>query len=144
MGYEVHIIRKDDYEDYEVDSNITFEEISSFVDQQKEFSWTDNAGKTEEEKQFFYWISYPELENDNSPWLMISKRENGGCDIHTKWTEVICLRKWLEIAEHFGGQLRGDDGERYDKEAIDAYEKQISERSTPNVVISKKPFWKFW
>jgi hypothetical protein len=144
MGYEVHIMRKVDYDDYDEASNITFEEVLSFVEQHSEFSWTDNAGHKDEGHQFFYWINYPELENNNSPWLMVYKNDDGKCELNTKWTDVTCLRKWLEMAEYFGGQLRGDDGERYDKEAIDAYEKQITASSTPNIVIKKKPFWKFW
>jgi len=144
MGYEVHIVRKNNYDDYDESSNITFQEFCKLVDEHPDLSWVDNAGNSDDNKKFCYWINYPLLENNNSPWLQFYDYEEGLSDISTKWTDVTCLRKWLELAEILQAQLRGDENERYDKDEIDKLEKIQLEHSTPNVIVSKKPFWKFW
>jgi hypothetical protein len=140
MGYEVHIVRKKDYEDYEEESNITYEEFASLVDRRPELEWEAIEGYiNSDKKDYCYWNSYPAIVNNNSPWLHYFRGE-----ISTKWTEDDCLSFWLELANELGGQLRGDEGEQYDEAELERLRKQHQERSTPNVIIKKKPFWKIW
>ncbi len=140
MGYEVHIIRKKDYEDYDEESNITHEEFIALVERRPELSW-EAVGNDEDnsKREYCYWNSYPALENNNPPWLHYFHGE-----INTKCTEDDCLKLWLELANEMGGQLRGDDGEQYDEAELERLKERRKEQSIPNIIINKKPFWKFW
>lgn len=135
MGYEVHIVRKKDYEDYEEESSISHEEYVQMVERRPELSW-NAIGVDEENKnqKVCYWNSYPALEDNNPPWLYFSEG-----NISTKWGEDDCLKLWLEIANEMGGQLRGDDGEQYDEAELQRLKAMRTNQSKP-----KKPFWKFW
>lgn len=140
MGYELHIVRKKDFEDYEEESNITHEEFVQLVERRPELSWKA-IGNDEEnsEKAYCYWNSYPALDNNNPPWLHYFRGE-----ISTKWAEDDCLSLWLELANELGGQLRGDEGEQYDEHEIENIKLRRIEHSIPNIIIKKKPFWKLW
>lgn len=140
MGYEVHIVRKKDYEDYEEESNITYEEFAAMVDRRPELSW-ESADNSDfgDKKDYCYWNTYPAIVNNNAPWLHYF-----GGEISTKWGDDDCLKLWLELANELGGQLRGDDGEQYDEAELERLKAIRKEQSTPNIVINKKPFWKFW
>lgn len=139
MGYEVHVVRRKDFENYEEESNITMEEWKHLVESSPELTWEQFDGDTKPlDYKYCYWLAHPEQDDTNRPWF-----DYYGGSINTKWTDPPCMKLLLRIAEQLGGRLEGDDGEVYTmKEIVDLeeYHKKTEPSSTPQ----KKPFWKFW
>jgi hypothetical protein len=136
MGYEVHIVRLNDFDNSEEESNIQIDEWKDLVNNDKELTWQQYSGvEGETDFEYCYWLSHPEIDESNRPWFHFFRGS-----ISTKWTDIACLWKLLQMAENLNARLRGDDGEYYDSEAI----KKLESATAQQKVEKKKPFWKFW
>ncbi|MES2617985.1 MAG: hypothetical protein V4613_08900 [Bacteroidota bacterium] len=139
MGYEVHVVRKNDFENDEEESNITMEEWKHLVESTPELTWEQFAGDTAElDYKYCYWLAHPEQDESNRPWF-----DFFGGSINTKWTDPACMKLLLGIAEQLNAKLIGDDGEIYTMKEIIAME-DYNNQPTPSPTPEKKPFWKFW
>ncbi len=136
MGYEVHIVRQLDFDNSEEESNIQIDEWKNLVDGDLELTWQQYSGvESETDFEHCYWLSHPEIDESNRPWFHFYRGS-----ISTKWTDIACLYKLLQMADKLNARLRGDDGEYYDAEAI----KKMELATVKLKEASKKPFWKFW
>ena len=138
MGYEVHIIRKNDFESDE-ESNITMEEWKQLVESSPELTWEQFDGDDKPlDYKYCYWLAHPEQDDSNRRWF-----DFYAGSISTKWTDPACLKLLLRMAEQLQAKLVGDEGEVYtmkEIEALEAYHEKVVETIPPQ----KKPFWKFW
>ncbi len=118
MGYELHIVRQNDYENEEEESNITMDEWLNYVSSDNELklsngytinipgfetSWQNSPGFTE-------WISQSPHEDGSNIWF------DYGCgSISAKYPESDTIRKMIAIALSLNAKVRGDDFEYYDE-----------------------------
>ena len=138
MGYEVHIIRKNDFESDE-DSNITMEEWQQLVESSPELTWQQFDGDDKPlDYKYCYWLAHPEQDDSNRPWF-----DFYAGSISTKWTDPACLKLLLRMAERLQAKLVGDEGEVYTMREIEALE-AYHEKPVSTIPPQKKPFWKFW
>ncbi len=135
MGYELHIVRRNDYDDFEEESNITEAEWKAVVEADPELSWEGHIN--EQKYRYCYWMAYPDLDKDNAPWFDYFRGS-----ISTKWTEYPCMRKMIRMAEALNARVEGDEGEVYTNEYVDELENKYPRKQ--EAVKAKKPFWKFW
>ncbi len=103
MGVELHIVRRKNFDDYEEESNITFDEWKLMVEGDNELSWTAYEWSNDEvDGNCCYWLKYPELDESNPPWFRYS---NGM--VSTKWIYGSCFEKLNEMSGQLGGGLKG-------------------------------------
>ncbi len=149
MGYELHIIRKNDYENDEEESSITLEEWLQYVADDAELqltngyqmnipnidiSWKDVPG-------FTLWGAHPENKPMGSLWFNFWRGA-----ISTKNPDEETIRKMLSIAEALNAKVQGDDNEYYDHSYFDNKSSLETGGSSTGfqTYSSKKPWWKFW
>lgn len=135
MGYELHIVRRKNFEDYEEESNITEAEWKAMVESDPELSW--DGPISEDRYRYCYWIKYPELDPGNPPWFDFYRGS-----ISTKWTEFPCMRKMIRMAEALKARVEGDESEVYTDAYVDYLESKYGNKE--EAAKPKKPFWKFW
>lgn len=149
MGYEVHIIRKDEYDEYDEKSSITMEEWLEYVANDKELnltngyhmnipnidtSWKENPG-------FCYWTGHSEGVPADALWFDFW---NG--IISAKYPDDETIKKMVSIAKALNAKVQGDDSEFYDdiyfanKMNSEIIDTQVSSQNYPK----NKPWWKFW
>lgn len=139
MGYEVHVVRRNDFENYDEESNITMEEWKHLVESSPELTWEQFDGDTKAlDYKYCYWLAHPEQDDTNRPWFDYSHGR-----ISTKWTDTACMKLLLKIAEQLNARLEGDDGEVYTMKEIEALQANNPPKEE-NLTVQKKPFWKFW
>ena len=146
MGYELHIIRRTNWDDEEAESNIALEEWLQYVATDaelnltngyeskfpgEEISWTDRPG-------FCLWTAHPDGGPYDAYWLdyrfgMIS----------CKNPDDFTVMKMIEIATALDAKVQGDHGEYYDISYFDNKSlptEALNQKSLP----VNKPWWKFW
>ncbi len=140
MGYELHIIRKNDLEDFDEESNIGLDEWLAYIDTDPDLVITTtymikdraNPGKVMPAPGYCDWLAHPTNRDPNGlPWLAYF----GGAII-SKYPDEALVHKMVAIAKVLGGCVQGDEGEFYDK----TYQEQLPVPLQP----AKRPWWKFW
>ena len=134
MGYELHIVRQNDWEDYEEESNISIEEWLAYVQTDTELELTNgyqlkfpgHEHLFQSAPGFCNWTGHSTKTGDDKPWL-----DYGHGSISAKYPDDETIKKMLFIANKLNGKVRGDDGEFYDETYFSAKKR-------------KKPWWKFW
>jgi hypothetical protein len=143
MGYELHIVRKNNFDDFEEDSNISPEEWLALVEADPELELTNgytiNIPGVENKFQhipgFSIWNAHPTLKGKDSPWL-----DYGFGSISAKYPDDYLIKKMISIAENLKGKVQGDDGEFYDESYFLPKENKVDSKSGQ----PKKSWWKFW
>ena len=96
MGYELHIVRRSDWDDYEEDSNISFEEWLAYVQSDNELDLTNgylmNIPGIEtsfyDVPGFCEWTGHPTKVSDDKPWF-----DYRGGSISTKYPDDETIKK---------------------------------------------------
>lgn len=145
MGYDLHIVRRSDWDDYEEESNISLKEWLAYVQSDKELELTNGyqikipgvANSFQNVPGFCNWTGHSIKINDDKPWF-----DFGYGMISTKYPDDETIKKMITIADKFHGKVQGDDGEFYDE----SYFLNKTNGSTPHTKnkIDKKPWWKLW
>jgi hypothetical protein len=115
MGYELHIIRQNDYYDENERSNITLNEWLKYVESDKELNLTNgfNLGLDfgwQESPGFCEWIDYPKADTDTIPWFIYTEGI-----VSTKYPDKHTIGKMVKIAGVLNAKVIGDDGEYWDE-----------------------------
>lgn len=118
MGYDLNIIRQNDYTNDEEESNISFEEWIEYVASDPELKLTKGyemvipgIEKTwQESPGFCEWVGGPKSEDDIIPWFDYGY----GC-ITAKNPNNDTIKKMIEIANVLNAKVRGDSFEYYDE-----------------------------
>jgi hypothetical protein len=153
MGYELTIVRQNDYSDGEERSNISLSEWLNYVDTDKELILTNGYESAipgqdpiwEESIGFCYWLGHPNKQIDYRPWFDYGT----GC-IYAKYPDSDTIKKMITISLALNAKVRGDDFEYYDETYFTNEHRPISTLWTPaneeKPIDSntKKPWWKFW
>ncbi|WP_018343436.1 hypothetical protein [Cytophaga aurantiaca] len=130
MGYELHIVRQKDWEDYEEESSITLDEWLAYVETDSELipnSSLDPSKRMygDDSPGFVIWKEYPGNTYETS-WLDFFEGS-----ISTKHPDDITIAKMIQIAKALNARVQGDEGEFYDEEYIQK-------------ALNKKKCWEFW
>lgn len=144
MGYELHIVRKHDWDNSEEESNITLAEWLDYVQTDGELEpadgyWVKVPGEntTQPKPGFMEWNAHSEEQRPGyRPWF-----DYGDGSISTKYPDAETIRKMIAMAEALNARVQGDDGEFYDEAAVVAMERADAVRNAPTI---EKPWWKFW
>lgn len=145
MGYELHIIRRNDWQNDEEGSNISLEEWLEYVKNDKELELTNGylikIPGTESSFQdvpgFCNWTAHSKKVNDDTPWFAY-----GYGMISAKYPDGETIKKMIAIADKLSGKVQGDDGEFYDDDYLI---NNTGRMSTDNAKqVDKKPWWKLW
>ena len=138
MGYELHIIRKTNWDDFEEESKISLEEWGTYVKTDIELELTNGyqinihgvVNSFQNSPGFCNWKGHPAKQKNQQPWFDYGH----GC-ISTKNPDDDTIRKMIKISEALNGKVQGDDGEFYDKDYF------IKQQQAQGL---KKQWWKFW
>lgn len=135
MGYDLHIIRKTNWE-IDEESNISLDEWLNYMEGDAELE-PDSFDKTNPEltQGFCYWNNPAAEEEEDRPWL-----DYGHGLISTKNPEKATIIKMVSIANTLNAKVTGDEGEFYD-ELGDAIINAKVNNQNPQ---SRKPWWKLW
>ena len=116
MGYELHIIRQNDYDDENDTSNITLEEWTKYAEADGELtlkngydSGFSGAVVWQESPGFCEWIGHPMAAADTIPFF-----DYGLGIISAKYPDKHTIGKMIRIAQALNAKVRGDDGEYWD------------------------------
>ena len=147
MGYELHIVRKNDWNNLDEESNITLNEWLSYTNNDSELEPTNSGNIKAGEEQFFHnkpgyceWNAHSIYKETNArPWFAYWKGH-----ISTKNPDNETVLKMLTIAEKLNAKVQGDDGEFYEEDdmlkIVNSDNSQLPDRTT----TKKKAWWKFW
>jgi hypothetical protein len=146
MGYELHIVRRNDYDDLDEQSNISLDEWLAYVESDKELELTNGyqikvPGVTDTFQNvpgFCNWTAHSTKKRDELPWF-----DYGYGSITAKYPDDETIRKMIEIAEKLNAKVQGDDSEFYD---LNYFQNKEGEGPSGEVEssVNKKPWWKFW
>ena len=147
MGYELHIVRQNNWDDEEEESNISLEEWLQYIATDKELeltngyedilkNWQDSLG-------FCEWTEHPQSDVGTVPWFSFDYGSITG-----KYPDDYTIMKMIQIAAALNAKVQGDDGEYYDNSYFDKKEAEIdvelNHLKKRKDVAAKKPWWKFW
>ena len=149
MGYELHIVRRNDYDDYEEESNITLEEWLKYVESDSELELTNGyqikipgvQHTFQNVPGFCNWIGHTMKRGDEQPWF-----DYGFGSITTKYPDDETIGKMIKIANKLNGRIEGDDGEIYDESYLLNEDglKRVELSTVLKQPMNKKPWWKLW
>jgi hypothetical protein len=156
MGYDLHIIRRKNYEDFEEESNISLEEWLAYIETDKSLELTNGyqvkipgfAESYQNVPGFCNWKEHSANKGESAPWL-----DFGHGQISSKNSDDETIRKMIAIAKLLNGKVIGDDWEEYDesffdKEKVEERKKSLEKFNPEAVKITRldlnKPWWKFW
>ncbi|GAB2665112.1 hypothetical protein GCM10027036_18330 [Flavihumibacter cheonanensis] len=145
MGYNLHIVRRNDWDDFEEESNISLEEWLTYVRSDDELDLTNGyevkIPGTENSFQnvpgFCNWTGHTTKATDNIPWF-----DYGNGMISTKYPDDETIKKMIAIAEKLNAKVQGDDDEFYDINYFLNRSNKFTSDATNR--IDKKSWWKFW
>ncbi len=117
MGYELHIVRRVNWEDDE-DSHISLEEWLNYVESDTELELTngfemklpDRTSSFHRIPGFCNWTGHSTKTEADKPWF-----HYGFGMISAKYPDDDTIRKMLMIAGKLNARVQGDDGEFYDE-----------------------------
>ncbi len=154
MGYDLTIVRQNDWSDFEEDSNITLEEWLQYVESDPELQLTNGydsevpgilPGEWQNRPGFCDWVGHPKADAAIVPWFDYYLGS-----INTKNPDDNTIRKMIMIAKKLNGKVRGDDGEFYDESYFTNGGYPIEDTNSDETInnlkttSNKKPWWKFW
>lgn len=150
MGYDLHIIRRTDWEDDEEDSNISLDEWLAYAGTDHELELTNgyemsipgNASYFHPVPGFCIWRGHSVPDLKKKPWLSY-----GHGSISTKYPDDETIGKMLAIAGELNARVQGDEGEFYDESYFNKPQKPAASGSAtplPDTSVTKKPWWKLW
>ena len=143
MGYDLHIVRNEQWWDEEVGGGIPLAEWSSFVetddtmrmDNLAEVKLPDGSTLRTESEGLAVWTEYAGNEVDgNQAWFAF--RDDA---IVVKNPDQDILAKMLEVAASLNAKIVGDDGEEY----VSPSDHGVPTRQMM-LMSERKPWWKFW
>lgn len=131
MGYNIQIVRKKDYDNFEEESDITLLEWQRYLltDPDLKLSKTFFGLDDTPGEGFVIW----EKGSEENAWLDFYKGQ-----IYSKNPSESTIRKMMSIAEKLNAKVQGDDGEIYNEELLAEITKPAS------IQISKKKWWEVW
>ncbi len=145
MGYELHIVRRQDWDNYEEDSNISLDEWLAYVQEDNELELTYGyqikipgvENSFQNVPGFCNWTGHSTKVADDKPWF-----DYGHGMISAKYPDDETIKKMLAIANRLNGRVQGDDGEFYDE----AYFKNKTDKLSTGKTNTgtKKAWWKLW
>jgi len=153
MGYELHIVRLDDYNDGEEESKISLEEWLAYVEIDNELELTNGyelnipgiENTWQEVPGFCNWLGHPKSDAGTLPWFDFSRGS-----VSAKYPDSHTIKKMIKIANSLNARVHGDDFEYYDEtyftnggHPIIEPEPETNTNASDEKVI-KKPWWKFW
>lgn len=144
MGYDLHIVRRNDWDDYEENSNISLEEWLAYVQSDNELELTNGyqikipgvENSFQNVPGFCNWTGHSTKVTDDKPWFGF-----GHGMISTKYPDDETIKKMMTIADRFNARVQGDDGEFYDETYFLNKTNQFAQDITK--LVDKKPWWKF-
>lgn len=147
MGYSVTVVRKNNWEDIDEESNITLEEWLQYIDTDKELqrpsesSLTDYNGEYYRQKPgYCEWTSHSTYKEPFArPWF---DYYNG--QITSENVDDETMLKMIAISDYLGGKVQGQDGEVYTDDDFMKIRATSDTVSSLQPKIDKKPWWKFW
>ena len=151
MGYELHIIRRNDWDNDEEESDITLDEWLKYVATDSELKLTNGYEIKIPNVQsiwhnspgFCLWTAHPESKSSNSLWF-----DFGSGIISAKYPDDYTIMKMIQIAAVLDAKVQGDDGEYYDNSYFDKKEaqinKELNELTQQKNLTDKKRWWKLW
>lgn len=149
MGYEIHIVRRNDYDNYEEESNITLNEWLQYVDGDNELELAKGyqvkipgvQNTFQNAPVFCNWTGHSLKKGDDQPWF-----DYGFGSISTKYPDDETISKMINIANKLNGRVEGDDGEIYDESYLQNQNnlEKAESLSVPQPFLNKRPWWKFW
>ncbi|MFT3932561.1 MAG: hypothetical protein QM726_03005 [Chitinophagaceae bacterium] len=118
MGYELHIIRLNDYDNEDEISNITLSEWINYVEADNELNLTNGYNSKfpgqpdiwNESPGFCKWIGHPDAKEESIPWLDFNRGS-----ISAKYPDKHTIGKMIKIAQALNAKVIGDDGEYWDE-----------------------------
>lgn len=124
MAYLVYIVRQNDYNNPEEESNISFKEWMGYINTDPELEpaeglqlnmpillkATDIPFSSEERLGYCEWMGHPRADTDTIPWF-----EFQYSSIVTEYPDKHTIGKMIKIAAVLNARVRGDDGEYYDE-----------------------------
>jgi hypothetical protein len=145
MGYDLHIVRRKNWDDYEEESTISLEEWLAYVQTDEELVLTNGyqvripgvENSFQNVPGFCNWNGHSTKSGDDKPWF-----DYGYGMISTKYPDNETIRKMLDIATKFDGRVQGDDGEFYGEDYFMNLAKENMNRSSKRP--DPRPWWKFW
>lgn len=146
MGYELHIVRRRDWDNFEEDSEISLEEWLAYVAVDKELELTNGylikipgvENSFQHVPGFCNWRKHPTKTGEDQPWF-----DYGFGMISAKYPDDETIKKMITIAAALNGKVQGDDGEFYDGSYFLSKTDSMPQPIEPTSA-SKKPWWKFW
>ena len=109
MGYDLHIMRRNDFENREEESNITLEEWKNLVESSDDLTWQEfPLDPKETDFEYCYWLAHPEQDDTNRTWFNFWRGA-----INTKNPDFACMRKLVDMSGKLDARVEGDDGEVY-------------------------------
>ena len=111
MGYELSIVRKNDWSDIYEDSNISLKEWTNYATKDYELEESDDA-------YTYNWKGYPYIKESGTPWFAY----NSDGYIYTKNPDIYVIKKMISIATALKAKVLGEEGELYDNEFLKAFE----------------------
>jgi hypothetical protein len=147
MGYELHIFRRNNWDDENEESNITIEEWLYYIENDSELildgGYYNYFKEWIEDSSSCIWKAHPNIEEDDKPNFTLF---NGS--ITVKNPDDFTILKMVQIASSLNSKVQGDDLEYYDETYFDninnELEIQINNISEHNSSSNKKSWWKFW
>ena len=123
MAYLVHIVRQNDYDNFDEQSNISLEEWLDYIKSDPELEATgglrfdmpllldptDVPYLENESPGSCEWIGHPRADADTIPWFDFQYGS-----IVTKYPDKHTIGKMIKIASSLKAKVRGDDQEYYD------------------------------
>jgi|SRR5579871_805033 len=145
MGYDLHIVRRKDWDDYEEGSDISLEEWLAYVQTDNELELTNGyqikipgvENSFQSVPGFCNWTGHSTKITNDKPWF-----DYGYGMISAKYPDDETIKKMISIADKFNGKVQGDDGEFYDESYFINKTTTLTNDTTNRT--ARKPWWKFW
>jgi hypothetical protein len=149
MGYELHIVRRTDWEDDEEESAITLDEWLEYIKTDPELELTngyeDIFNNWQDDPGYCLWLAHPQSDVAVIPWLSYCRGS-----IDTKYPDNDTIKKMIGISVKLNARVQGDDGEYYDNSYFDEKVIIVDDDKNEQKANYEKPdnpkrsWWKFW
>ena len=142
MGYDVHIVRNNEWWDEEVGGGVSLDEWKSYLvtdpamrmDGYAEADTAEESVLRYENEGLAVWVAYSGHDRDgNRAWF---DHRNGSVIVKNPDDEI--LKKMHSIALNMEAKVLGEEGEEYDENGL---AEGVSEAQS---AFTRKPWWKFW
>ena len=147
MAYSVNIVRRNNWEDPDEESNISLKEWLQYIETDDELTAPAEGSLTDVNREYYQqkpgyceWTSHSAYKEPFArPWF---DYYNG--QIVSENVDDETILKMIEIAENLNARVQGQDGEVYIEDDVMRVQTKGNDVSIREVRASKKPWWKFW